>query len=452
MPQHPATQHFETLQVHAGQKPDPTTGSQAVPIYPTNSYVFESPQHAADLFGLRAFGNIYSRIMNPTNAVFEERIAALEGGVGALSVSSGHAAQLVALLNVAQAGDNIVASPNLYGGTVNQFRVTLKRLGIEVRFTGKDERPEEFAALIDGKTRAVYFETIGNPALNIPDFEAIAAAAHAQGVAVFVDNTFGAGGYYCQPLKHGANVVVESASKWIGGHGNGIGGVIVDGGNFDWGNGRYPLMTDPSPSYHGLNFWDTFGEGNALGLPNVAFITRARTEGLRDLGTTLAPQQAWQFIQGLETLSLRAERQAQNTLALAQWLSGHPDVTRVTYPGLSNHKYFDRAQHYLPRGAGGVLTFELAGGRAAGEAFIRSVGLAQHVANVGDTRTLVIHPASTTHSQLDEGAQTAAGVTPGLVRVSLGIEHIDDITEDFAQALAAALVDLPQEGAEKEEA
>ncbi|GGL67857.1 O-acetylhomoserine (thiol)-lyase [Deinococcus aerolatus] len=443
-------QKFETLQVHAGQKPDPTTGSQAVPIYPTNSYVFESPQHAADLFGLRAFGNIYSRIMNPTNAVLEERIAALEGGVAALSVSSGHAAQLVAILNVAQAGDNIVSTPNLYGGTVNQFRVTLRRLGIEVRFTGKDERPEEFAALIDDQTRAVYLETIGNPALNIPDFEAIAAVAHARGVAVFVDNTFGAGGYYCQPLTHGANVIVASASKWIGGHGNGIGGVIVDGGNFDWGNGRYPLMTEPSPSYHGLKFWDTFGEGNPLGLPNVAFITRARTEGLRDLGTTLAPQQAWQFIQGLETLSLRAERQAQNAQALAQWLSAHPDVTRVTYPGLGNHKHYDRAQHYLPRGAGGVLTFELSGGREAGEAFIRSVQLAQHVANVGDTRTLVIHPASTTHSQLDVESQTAAGVTPGLVRVSLGIEHIDDIQEDFAQALAAALVEA-QEDAPREE-
>jgi O-acetylhomoserine (thiol)-lyase len=444
---------FETLQVHAGQKPDPTTGAQSVPIYPTNSYVFESPQHAADLFGLRAFGNIYSRIMNPTNAVFEERVAALEGGVGALSVSSGHAAQLVAILNLAQAGDNIVSTPNLYGGTVNQFRVTLRRLGIEVRFTSKDERPEEFTALIDGNTRAVYLETIGNPALNIPDFEAIAAAAHAQGVAVIVDNTFGAGGYYCQPLKHGANVVVESASKWIGGHGNGIGGIIVDGGNFNWGNGRYPLMTEGSPSYHGLNFWETFGEGNPLGLPNVAFIIRARTEGLRDLGTTLAPQQAWQFIQGLETLSLRAERHAQNALALAQWLSGHPDVRCVTYPGLSHHKHYDRAQHYLPRGAGAVLTFELAGGREAGEAFIRSVQLAQHVANVGDTRTLVIHPASTTHSQLDEAAQTAAGVTPGLVRVSVGIEHIDDIKEDFAQALAAALVEAGEpEGAEPEEA
>ncbi|NTX99743.1 O-acetylhomoserine aminocarboxypropyltransferase/cysteine synthase family protein [Deinococcus sp. JMULE3] len=432
---------FETLQVHAGQKPDPTTGAQQTPIYPTNSYVFQSPEHAADLFGLRQFGNIYSRIMNPTNAVFEDRVAALEGGVGALAVASGHAAQFLAITNVAQAGDNIVSSPNLYGGTVNQFRVTLKRLGIEVRFTSRDERPEEFTALIDDRTRAVYLETIGNPALNIPDFEAIAAAAHAQGVAVIVDNTFGAGGYYCQPLKHGADVVLHSASKWIGGHGNGIGGVIVDGGTFDWGNGRYPLMTEPSPSYHGLNFWETFGAGNPLGLPNVAFIIRARTEGLRDLGPTLAPQQAWQFLQGLETLSLRAERHAQNAHALASWLASHPDVARVTYPGLSNHPHFDRAQHYLPRGAGAVLTFELRGGRAAGEAFIRSVALAQHVANVGDTRTLVIHPASTTHSQLEEAAQRAAGVTPGLVRVSVGIEHIDDIREDFAQALAAALVE-----------
>ncbi|MBX8466565.1 O-acetylhomoserine aminocarboxypropyltransferase/cysteine synthase family protein [Deinococcus sp. RIT780] len=432
---------FETLQVHAGQQPDPVTGAQQTPIYATNSYVFQSPEHAADLFGLRAFGNIYSRIMNPTNAVFEARVAALEGGVGALAVASGHAAQFLAITNVAQAGDNIVSSPNLYGGTVNQFRVTLKRLGIEVRFTSREERPEEFTALIDDRTRAVYLETIGNPALNIPDFEAIAAAAHAQGVAVFVDNTFGAGGYYCQPLRHGADVVLHSASKWIGGHGNGIGGVIVDGGTFNWGNGRYPLMTEASPSYHGLNFWETFGEGNPLGLPNVAFITRARTEGLRDLGPTLAPQQAWQFIQGLETLSLRAERHAQNTLALASWLAAHPDVARVTYPGLSNHPHYDRAQHYLPRGAGAVLTFELRGGRAAGEAFIRAVNLAQHVANVGDTRTLVIHPASTTHSQLSAEAQAAAGVTPGLVRVSVGIEHIDDIRDDFAQALAAALTE-----------
>ncbi|WP_161882532.1 O-acetylhomoserine aminocarboxypropyltransferase/cysteine synthase family protein [Deinococcus alpinitundrae] len=429
------TQRFETLQVHAGQKPDPATGAQAVPIYNTNSYVFESAEHAAKLFGLQAFGNIYSRIMNPTTDVFEQRIAALEGGVGALAVASGHAAQFLAITTLAQAGDNIVSTPNLYGGTVNQFKVTLSRLGIEVRFTSSQETPEEFAALIDDKTRAVYLETIGNPALNVPDFEPIAAAAHAQGVAVIVDNTFGAGGYFCQPLKHGADILVESASKWIGGHGNGIGGVIVDGGHFDWGNGRYPLMTEASPSYHGLNFWEAFGEGNALGLPNLAFILRARTEGLRDLGPTLAPQQAWNFIQGLETLSLRGERHAQNTLSLARWLQEQPEVSQVTYPGLEAHPHFERAKKYLPRGGGGVLTFELKGGRAAGEAFIERVKLAQHVANVGDTKTLVIHPASTTHSQLDEGAQTLAGVTPGLVRVSVGIEHFEDIKEDFAQAL-----------------
>ena len=428
------TQKFETLQVHAGQKPDPATGAQAVPIYATNSYVFESPEHAANLFGLRAFGNIYSRIMNPTTDVFEQRVAALEGGVGALAVASGHAAQFLAITTLAQAGDNIVSTPNLYGGTVNQFKVTLRRLGIEVRFTSGHEKPEEFAALIDDHTRAVYLETIGNPALNIPDFEAISAAAHEKGVAVIVDNTFGAGGYFCQPLKHGADILVESASKWIGGHGNGIGGVIVDGGTFNWGNGRYPLMTEASPSYHGLNFWAAFGEGNALGLPNMAFILRARTEGLRDQGATLAPQQAWNFIQGLETLSLRGERHAQNALALAKWLREQPEVSKVTYPGLEDHPHFERARTYLPRGAGGVLTFELKGGWAAGEAFIERVKLAQHVANVGDTKTLVIHPASTTHSQLDEASQTLAGVTPGLVRVSVGIEHLDDIKEDFAQA------------------
>ena len=429
-------QHFETLQVHAGQHPDPTTGAQAVPIYATNSYLFQNSAHAADLFALRAFGNIYSRIMNPTNAVLEERIAALEGGVGGLAVSSGHAAQFVAITTLAQAGDNIVSSPNLYGGTVNQFKVTLRRLGIEVRFTCPDEKPEDFAALIDDHTRAVYLETIGNPSLRIPDFEAIAAAVHAKGVAVIVDNTFGAGGYFFQPLKHGANVVVHSASKWIGGHGNGIGGLIVDGGNFDWGNGRYPLFTEPSPSYHGLNFWETFGEGNPLGLPNIVFGIRARVEGLRDLGTTLQPQQAWNFIQGIETLSLRAERHAENTLKLARWLQAHPEVAHVTYPGLEEHPHYERAQRYLPRGAGAVLTFELKGGRSAGETFIGNVKLASHVANVGDVRTLVIHPSSTTHSQLGAADQAAAGVTPGMVRVSVGIEHIDDITADFAQALA----------------
>lgn len=431
------TPRFETLQVHAGQTPDPTTGSRAVPIYQTTSYTFRDAAHAANLFGLREFGNIYSRIMNPTNAVLEERIAALEGGTAALAVASGHAALLVAILTVAQSGDNLVSSPNLYGGSYNLFKVTLPRLGITVRFTSPEERPEEFAALTDDRTRAFYVETLGNPSLTVPDLEALSSVARDLGVAVVVDNTFGQGGYLLRPIEYGANIVTHSASKWIGGHGAAIGGLIVDGGNFDWGNGRYPLFTEPSPSYHGLDFWETFGEGNPLGLPNVAFAIRARVENLRDLGPTLSPHHASLFIQGLETLSLRAERHVQNTHALTAWLGTQPGVTRVVHPDLPSHPHHERARRYLPRGAGSVLTFELAGGRAAGETFVNSVRLASLLANVGDTKTLVIHPASTTHSQLSEAEQRAAGVTPGLVRVSVGLEHIDDIVADFAQALAA---------------
>jgi O-acetylhomoserine (thiol)-lyase len=426
---------FETLQIHAGQTADPTTGARTVPIYQTTSYLFENAEHAAKLFGLQAFGNIYSRIMNPTNDVLEKRIAALEGGSAAVAFASGHAAEFALLTTIAQAGDNIVSTPNLYGGTYNLFKVTLPRLGINVKFTSGEERPEEFAALIDDKTRAVYLETIGNPALNIADFEAIAAVAAERGVAVVVDNTFGMGGYLFKPLEHGANAVVHSATKWIGGHGTSIGGLLVDGGNFDWGNGRYPLFTEPSAGYHGLKFWEVFGSGGPFG--NIALAIRARVEGLRDLGGSLAPQNAFYFLQGLETLSLRAERHVQNTLKLAQWLETQPEVSRVTYPGLASHPHHSRAVQYLPRGAGGVLTFELKGGRAAGEAFVNNVKLASLLANVGDVRTLVIHPASTTHSQLSELEQTGAGVTPGLVRVSVGLEHIDDITEDFAQALEA---------------
>jgi len=426
---------FETLQIHAGQVADPTTGARAVPIYQTTSYLFQSAEHAAKLFGLQAFGNIYTRLMNPTTDVLEKRIAALEGGTAAVAFASGHAAELAAILTIAQAGDNIVSSPNLYGGTYNLFKVTLPRLGINVKFTSSAETPEEFAALIDDHTRAVYLETIGNPALNIADFEGIAAAAAAKGVAVLVDNTFGMGGYLFKPLEHGANVVLHSATKWIGGHGTSIGGLLVDGGNFNWGNGRYPLFTTPSPSYQGVNFWEVFGAPGPFG--NIALAIRARVEGLRDLGAALSPQNAFYFLQGLETLSLRAERHVQNTLALAQWLEAHSEVASVSYPGLKSHAHFDRALKYLPRGAGGVLTFELKGGRAAGEAFVNSVKLSSLLANVGDVRTLVIHPASTTHSQLSKLEQASAGVTPGLVRVSVGLEHIDDITEDIAQALEA---------------
>jgi O-acetylhomoserine (thiol)-lyase len=433
---------FETLQIHAGQVPDPTTGSRAVPIYQTTSYNFRDAEHAAKLFGLQEFGNIYSRIMNPTNDVLEKRIAALEGGVAALAVASGHAAEFLAITTIAQAGDNIVSTPNLYGGTFNMFKVTLPRLGINVKFTSPEERPEEFAALIDERTKAVYLETIGNPALNIPDFQAIADAAHAKGVAVIVDNTFGMGGYLVQPIKHGANVVVHSATKWIGGHGNSIGGVLVDGGNFDWGNGRYPLFTDPSPGYHGLKFWDVFGTPGPFG--NIAFAIRARVEGLRDLGAALSPQNAFYFLQGLETLSLRAERHVQNTQRVAQWLETRPEVAKVVYPGLPSHPHFERARKYLANGAGGVLTFELKGGRVAGEAFVNNVKLASLLANVGDVRTLVIHPASTTHSQLETHEQLAAGVTPGLVRISVGLEHIDDILEDLSQALEVSQVKLAQ--------
>ena len=433
---------FETLQIHAGQVADPTTGSIVVPIYQTTSYKFNDAAHAARLFGLQEFGNIYTRLMNPTTDVLEKRIAALEGGAAAVAFASGHAAEFAAITTLAQAGDNIVSTPNLYGGSYNMFKVTLPRLGINVKFTSSAERPEEFAALIDDNTKAVYLETIGNPALNVADFEAIAAAAHAKGVAVIVDNTFGMGGYLHQPIAHGANIVIHSATKWIGGHATSIGGLLVDAGNFDYGNGRYPLFTEPSPSYHGLNFWEVFGTKGPFG--NIALAIRARVETLRDLGAAMSPQSAFNFLQGLETLSLRGERHVQNTLKVAQWLETRPEILKVTFPGLPSHPHYARAQKYLPNGAGGVLTFELKGGRAAGEAFVNNVKLATLLANVGDVRTLVIHPASTTHSQLSPEEQFNAGVTPGLVRISVGLEHIDDILEDIEQALTAAAQGLAQ--------
>lgn len=425
---------FETLQLHAGQEVDSTTKSRAVPIYQTTSYVFDNTAHAANLFGLKEFGNIYTRLMNPTTDVFEKRIAALEGGVAAVAVGSGQAAQFIALNNILQAGDNFISTSFLYGGTYNQFKVAFKRLGIEVRFAN-DEDINSFEELIDVNTKAIYLETIGNPGLNIPDFEKIAAIAKSNNIPLIVDNTFGAGGYLFQPLKHGANIVVESATKWIGGHGTSVGGVIVDGGNFNWGNGKFPQFTEASEGYHGLKFWDIFGENNPLGLPNIAFAIRARVEGLRDFGPAISPFNSFLLLQGLETLSLRLERHTSNALKLAEWLTNNQNIVSVNYPGLPSSKYHDIAKQYLKNGFGGVLSFEIKGGKENAKTFIESLELASHLANVGDAKTLVIHPSSTTHEQLSELEQNAAGVTQGLIRVSVGIEHIDDIISDFDQAL-----------------
>jgi O-acetylhomoserine (thiol)-lyase len=429
------TLHFETLQLHAGQEPDAVTGSRAVPIYQTTSYVFKNTDHAANLFGLKEFGNIYTRIMNPTTDVFEKRVAALEGGVAALATASGQAAQFIALNNLLQAGDNFISSSFIYGGTYNQFKVAFKRLGVEVRFAAGDD-PSTFETLIDEKTKAIYLETIGNPRLNIPDFEKFVALARKHDLPLVVDNTFGAGGYLAQPLKHGANIVVESATKWIGGHGTSIGGVIVDGGNYNWGNGKFPQFTEPSEGYHGLKFWDVFGEGNPLGLPNVAFITRARVEGLRDFGPSLSPFNSFLLLQGLETLSLRVQRHAENALTLATWLENHPSVEFVYYPGLSSSPYHELAKKYLQNGFGGVLQFGIKGGAEHGKKFINSLQLVSHLANVGDAKTLAIHPASTTHEQLSEVEQKQSGVLPNLIRISVGLEHIEDIKNDFEQAFA----------------
>lgn len=428
--------HFETLQLHAGQEIDPTTRSRAVPIYQTTSYGFENTDHAANLFGLKQFGNIYTRIMNPTTDVMEKRMAALEGGVAALATGSGQAAQFLALNNILKPGDNFVSTSFLYGGTHNQFKVSFKRLGIDVRFADGDD-VEKFVPHIDKNTKAIYLETIGNPRLNIPDFEKFAALAKDYDLPLIVDNTFGAGGYLCRPIEWGANVVVESTTKWIGGHGTTIGGVIVDGGNFNWANGKFPQFTEPSEGYHGLKFWDVFGEGNPLGLPNIAFIIRARVEGLRDFGASQSPFNAFLNLQGIETLSLRMDRHNQNALALAQWLESHPQIEFVWYPGLKSSPYYDLAKKYLPRGAGGVLQFGIKGGKENGRKFIDSLKLTSHLANVGDAKTLAIHPASTTHEQLSDEERKAAGVEPNMVRISVGLEHIDDIKADFEQAFEA---------------
>ncbi|MDR2622060.1 MAG: O-acetylhomoserine aminocarboxypropyltransferase/cysteine synthase [Dysgonamonadaceae bacterium] len=423
--------HFETLQVHAGQEVDQTTHARALPIYQTSSYVFTDAKDGADLFGLRKFGNIYTRLQNPTTDVFEKRVAALEGGVTGLATSSGQSAQFIALNNILQAGDNFVSTSHLYGGTYNQFKSQFKRLGVEVRFT-PNEDPAEFEKRIDGNTKAIYLETIGNPELNVPDFDAIAAVANKYDIPLIVDNTFGAGGYLFRPIEHGAAVVVESATKWIGGHGTSIGGIIVDSGKFNWGNGKFPAFTQPSDSYHGLIFWDVFGSNGPFG--NIAFNIRARVEGLRDWGNTISPFNSFLLVQGLETLSLRVERHVENTQAVAEWLEKHPKVEYVNYPGLKSNKYYGLAKKYLTKGPGAVLTFKIKGAPSNADAIIDNVKLFSHLANVGDAKSLIIHPAATTHEQLSPEEQKASGVEPGLIRLSIGIENIADIIADLEQA------------------
>ncbi|KAG0021005.1 Homocysteine synthase [Podila clonocystis] len=421
--------HFDTLQVHAGHSPDSQTNARAVPIYASSSFVFNSSEHGANLFGLKEFGNIYSRIGNPTTDVFEQRIAALEGGVAAVATSSGQAAQFLAISTLAQAGDNIIASSHLYGGTYNQFKVLLPRLGIKVKFTDSD-KPEAFAKLIDAKTKGVFIESISNPKYVVADIKAIADAVHVHGVPLIVDNTFGAGGYLIRPFEHGADIIVHSATKWIGGHGTTVGGVIVDSGKFNWANGRFPDFTEPSEGYHGLKYWETFGA--------ISFAIKTRVEGLRDLGASANPFASFLLLQGLETLSLRVQRSVDNALALAQYLENHPQVAWVSYPGLSSHPSHAHAKKVLHHGFGAVLSFGIKGGPSAGTKFVDSVKLASHLANVGDAKTLVISPASTTHQQLTDAEQASAGVTKDLIRVSVGLEHIDDIKADFEQAIEIA--------------
>ena len=434
---------FETLQLHAGQSPDPATNSRAVPIYQTSSYVFNDAEHGANLFGLKEFGNIYTRLMNPTTDVFEKRIAALEGGVAALATSSGQAAQFLAITNCMQAGDNFVSTSFLYGGTYNQFKVQFPRLGIKVKFAEGDD-VESFARQIDEKTKGIYIESMGNPRFNIPDFVALSELAKKNNIPLIVDNTLGGAGSLIRPIDFGADVVVQSATKWIGGHGTSLGGVIVDAGTFNWGNGKFPLMSKPSAAYHDLVHWEAFGFGSdicqMLGVPsnrNIAFALRARLECLRDWGPALSPFNSFLLLQGLETLSLRIERHSSNTMALAKWLKNNSKVESVSYPGLSSDPYHETAKKYMTgRGMGCMLMFSLKGGFDDAVSFINSLKLASHLANVGDAKTLVIHPASTTHQQLSPEEQVSAGVTPTMVRVSVGIEHIDDILNDFEQALS----------------
>jgi O-acetylhomoserine (thiol)-lyase len=419
---------FDTLTVHAGQRPDPTTGARAMPIYQTTSFVFEDTDHAAELFALQRFGNIYSRIMNPTNGAFEERMATLEGGVGALSVASGHAAQFIALATILSPGDQLVASNALYGGSYTQLGITLRKWGIDVVFVDPDD-PENFRKAITPKTRALYGETIGNPGGNVLDLEGVAEIAHAHGAPLIVDNTF-ATPALCRPGEFGADVVVHSATKFLGGHGTSIGGVVVDIGSFDFANGRFPVVTDPSPAYHGLAFIETFGM--------YGWLQKLRSESLRDLGACLSPFNAFLFLQGLETLHVRMDRHVQNAEKVAQYLADHPLVSWVNYPGLADDPYHALAQKYMPKGAGAIFCFGVKGGRETGKAFIESLDMISHLANVGDAKTLVIHPASTTHQQMIDEEQIAAGLSPDLIRISIGLEDPADINWDLNQALTRA--------------
>ena len=427
------SQGIHTLSLHAGQTADPTTGSRAVPIYQTSSYVFKSSEHAANLFALKEFGNIYTRLMNPTTDVFERRIAALEGGTGALGVASGQAAITYALLAITRLGDEIVAGNNLYGGTYQLFHHTFPKLGRTVRFVNS-RHPEEFRKAINAKTRAVYIETVGNPKLDVPDFEAIAKIAHENGIPLVVDNTVGIG--LVKPFEHGADILATSATKYIGGHGTSVGGVIVDSGKFQWNNGKFPEFTDPDPSYHGLKYWDALG--NVPGMGNVAFILKIRVTLLRDIGAALSPFNAHEFLLGLETLPLRQKRHSENALAIARWLKKHPLVSWVTYPGLEDDPSFANASKYLKKGFGGLVGFGIKGGKEAGKKFIDSVKLLSHLANIGDSKSLVIHPASTTHQQLTTAEQAETGVTEDYIRLSIGLEDVEDIQADIDQALKKA--------------
>ena len=424
--------HFETLQIHAGQEAEPLTGCRTAPLYMTTAYQFKSAEHAANLYALSEFGNIYTRLQNPTTDVFERRMATLEKGVAAVATATGHAAQFIAIHNFLQVGDNLVTSPYLYGGTHNQFKIAFKRIGIEARVAQSDS-PEDMAKLIDKNTKALYVENIGNPTFNIPDFEALAAMAASYELPIVVDNTFAMGGYLCNPIEWGAHIVVHSATKWIGGHGTSMAGIVIDGGNYNWGNGKYPQFSEPSEGYHGLNFWETFGTGSPHG--NIAFAVRARVEGLRDMGPTISPFNSFLLLQGLETLSLRAQRSLDNTMNMALWLQEHPKIESVNYPGLPDDKYHQLAKKYLRNGFGGVLTFRVKGGKDATGRVIEKLKLISHVANIGDVRTLITYPATTTHQQLSEEEKIAVGVYPNMLRLSLGLEHIEDIKADLEQAL-----------------